>query len=340
MSNNYQVIRERNYLMDNMKAVMLFLVAFGHLLDVYKGETGLEICTMKYIYLFHMPMFAFVTGYFTKNVEKARNNAFNKSLIPYIILQGCYCIMALIMIRIGLASYNSDVFSASLVLPTSAFYYLLAVFFWKLFAKDLSKLRHPFIFSVFMGVCISFTKDTEFHVGYGAVFSLLPFFVLGMICKQEYIEKIRKMPLFAAIGILLIGILPAIYLPYAIHSIRMTYAACGFSNLEGAFYRLVFYIIAILLGIALMRIMPEKKTFFSGIGTAALAVYGGSTFLSPHGYVIIHRLFACLNHRWLNFFAMALYSGVLVWICSWPIFSRVLQWMIDTFTKIIKIETE
>ena len=77
--------KQRDYLMDNIKALLLFLVAFGHTLDVYKGDGGIELYLMKYIYLFHMPMFAFITGYFTKDLDKARNNAVQKSLIPYII---------------------------------------------------------------------------------------------------------------------------------------------------------------------------------------------------------------------------------------------------------------
>ena len=83
---------------------------------------------MQYIYLFHMPMFAFITGYFTKNTEKARNSAVRNVLVPYIFWQLLYIITALLFIRLGLASYNTDVFKPSLLLPSSPLYYLLCVF--------------------------------------------------------------------------------------------------------------------------------------------------------------------------------------------------------------------
>ena len=84
----------RDHLFDNIKALMLFLVPLGHTLDVFIADGNVEEILMKYIYLFHMPIFAFVTGYFTKNLDKARENAVKKCLIPYLVFQGLYILMA------------------------------------------------------------------------------------------------------------------------------------------------------------------------------------------------------------------------------------------------------
>lgn len=35
--------KQRDNMMDNVKALLLFLVAFGHTLDVYKGAGGAEL---------------------------------------------------------------------------------------------------------------------------------------------------------------------------------------------------------------------------------------------------------------------------------------------------------
>lgn len=50
------MLKQRDAMMDNLKALLLFCVAFGHTLDVYKGAGGIELYFMKYIYLFHMPL--------------------------------------------------------------------------------------------------------------------------------------------------------------------------------------------------------------------------------------------------------------------------------------------
>ena len=141
---NSKLTEKRDYLFDNLKALMLFLVVIGHILDPYiERQDSLYRYLMQYIYLFHMPMFAFITGYFTKNTEKARNSAVRNVLVPYIFWQLLYIITALLFIRLGLASYNTDVFKPSLLLPSSPLYYLLCVFVWKVFAADLNSFPLP-----------------------------------------------------------------------------------------------------------------------------------------------------------------------------------------------------
>ena len=327
------MLKQRDAMMDNLKALLLFCVAFGHTLDVYKGAGGIELYLMKYIYLFHMPLFAFITGYFTKNLDKARENAVGKCLTPYLVFQGIYVIMANVMIKLGLAAFNSNVFNSSIIVPSSAFYYLLAVFFWKMFAKDIMKLRCPLIISILLGEVISLTQMDELHIGYGAVFYLLPFFVMGVLCDSEFIKKIRNIPKVVAVIILMLGILPAIYLPYAIHSVRMTYSSVGFGNLEGMAYRLLYYVIAMLMGMALICLMSEKKNIFTNIGKSSILVYAGSTFLAPHGYVLLDKLLSLSSHRIVNLVGMIVYCVCVVLFCSTPVFLQWYNYVINMINK-------
>lgn len=43
MNENNSVKINRDHQMDNIKAVLLFLVAFGHTLDVYKGDWNINM---------------------------------------------------------------------------------------------------------------------------------------------------------------------------------------------------------------------------------------------------------------------------------------------------------
>lgn len=325
--------KQRDNMMDNVKALLLFLVAFGHTLDVYKGAGGAELYIMKYIYLFHMPLFAFITGYFTKNFERARKTAVEKCLMPYLVFQGVYVIMANVMIHAGLASFNSDVFNSSILIPSSAFYYLLAVFFWKIFAKDIMRVKYPLILAVLLGLTVSLTNMDSFHIGYGAVFSLLPFFALGVICDSEHISRIRQMPKWIAVVALAAGVIPAVYLPYAIHSVRMTYASAGFGNIEGIVYRLIFYVTAVIMGAAIICLMPGKETVISNIGKASILVYAGSTFLAPHGYVLIDKICKLSGNRIMNMAGMIIYCMCLVLFCSIPLFLKWYNHILDILNK-------
>lgn len=330
-------MKERDYLFDNIKAVLLFLVAFGHVLDVFidDGKNVIFYTVMKWIYLFHMPLFAFITGYFTKDFDKARENAVRKILIPYLFFQSIYVLVALLMIRLGLASFNLDVFNSSIILPSSAFYYLLAVFIWKLTAKDMMKVRFPILTAWILGIVISFTKYGDFHCGYGAVFSLLIFFVLGMKCDGSMILKIRAIPKTISVLTLLLGWIPAYCFPYAIHSIRLNYSDEGFSNIEGVLWRCCFYCIAIVMGIAVINLVPCKKGVLSKIGQSAILVYAGSTFLSPSLYVLINNYLNLSQNEILNFIGMVIFSLCVVFVCSRDIFDRIYSYIIDKILNII-----
>ena len=315
----------RDYAFDNIRAVMLFLVAFGHTLDVYLSSGAIETDLMKYIYLFHMPMFSFITGYFTKDLEKAHKTAIEKCLIPYLLFQGVYILAAKGMIWAGAATFNSDVFNASLLLPSSAFYYLLAVFFWKLSAQVLFRLRHPLILSVIAALLVSLTPFSDWHTGRGAFFTLIPFFIAGVLCSRAQVERIRRMPKAAAFLIMVLGILPAVFLPYAIHSVRLTYADAGFTAVSGILYRCVFYLTAALMCAAIICLIPGKKLPISGIGQASIVVYAASTFLCPHAYIALRKVLLPELSRPVNMIGMIVFSGIVVWLFSLPVFTRIYQ---------------
>ena len=61
--------RERDYYFDNLKFILIFLVVFGHLVGITYKETQIEKSIYFFIYLFHMPAFIIVSGYFSKNIK-------------------------------------------------------------------------------------------------------------------------------------------------------------------------------------------------------------------------------------------------------------------------------
>ena len=64
--------KERDYYFDNLKAVLIFLVVLGHfLLPIY--DDAFLVVLKRLIYVFHMPLFVFVSGYFSKNIYKNGN---------------------------------------------------------------------------------------------------------------------------------------------------------------------------------------------------------------------------------------------------------------------------
>ena len=74
--------KERDYFFDNLKAVLIFLVVLGHFLLPIRGDNPLVV-VKRLIYVFHMPLFVFISGYFAKKIYK--NGQYNFKKILYLL---------------------------------------------------------------------------------------------------------------------------------------------------------------------------------------------------------------------------------------------------------------
>ena len=60
-------MKKRIYTLDNLKAVLIFLVVLGHLLISFTHATcNSAKYISSFIYSFHMPLFIIISGYFSK----------------------------------------------------------------------------------------------------------------------------------------------------------------------------------------------------------------------------------------------------------------------------------
>lgn len=81
--------KQRDYLFDNYKALLIILVVIGHFIEpAYKNNTLLY--TLKWlIFSFHMPAFIFISGYFSKR-ELSFGTLVRKLAVPYVIYELLY----------------------------------------------------------------------------------------------------------------------------------------------------------------------------------------------------------------------------------------------------------
>ena len=56
------MIKERDYLWDNIKALLICLVVTGHCIEVSAVHHSLTRAVNYWIYSFHMPLFFFLAG--------------------------------------------------------------------------------------------------------------------------------------------------------------------------------------------------------------------------------------------------------------------------------------
>ena len=57
-------MKSRIYFFDNLRALLIFLVVLGHMFEIFVSR--ISDIAYVFIYLFHMPLFVFCSGYFAK----------------------------------------------------------------------------------------------------------------------------------------------------------------------------------------------------------------------------------------------------------------------------------
>lgn len=180
----------REKLFDNVRGILIYLVVLGHLM-AFRREDALIIKGIYYaIYMFHMPAFVFITGYFSKNTERSRDTAVEKFLIPFFVFNTAFTIVDYIVK--GKLSLFTD--SYDFTEPKWGLWFLMACFIWKLLANEFVQMRAGLAVSLAIGLCVPFFPYNDSMLGFGRCIGFLPFFVAGLRFRAEWLEKLRRVP--------------------------------------------------------------------------------------------------------------------------------------------------
>lgn len=162
---------ERNHRLDNFKGLLIFLVVFGHLLELFAGDSRKFLYVL--IYTFHMPSFAFATGYFAKDDPR---RAARYLLLPYLVFQTLYLLFSRYILNYSVEIQYST--------PDWLLWYLLAAFLWILLLP-IFKTEQPGKQALALAATAALALLAGFDAGIGYFLSLsralvlLPFFLLG-----------------------------------------------------------------------------------------------------------------------------------------------------------------
>ncbi|MDD4583653.1 MAG: hypothetical protein PHR60_05635, partial [Eubacteriales bacterium] len=194
ISNN---VPNRSYLFDNMKALLIFIVVSTHYLRATKGFSVPTLSGATYLMFisFDMVIFLFISGYFSKNIEKCRKNAFKNFLFPYIIL---------IVFMYGIRYLIFGHATLNIIKPSLALWYMLVMFYYRFLLKDLIKIKYILLVSFVLSIIAGLVPFLDANLALGRAFGFLPFFLLGYYCKSEHVTKIQNLPKWSTILLLIV----------------------------------------------------------------------------------------------------------------------------------------
>lgn len=163
-------------LIDTLKALLIFLVVFGHLLEPVISGSPLIRDLYKTIYVFHIPAFIFLAGITSRKViQKSR------------LMHLCVLLVVFQVLYVMLASPASEAIVHYSVTPYWLVWFLLSLIFW----RCLVPLFHRFDYPVLLSFVIAFTADQIPFLGYelsaARTLIFLPFFMVGHFYGKEII---------------------------------------------------------------------------------------------------------------------------------------------------------
>ena len=300
---------KRDQYWDSLKLVLMFLVIYGHMIEKYATDGSFNRAMFSFIYLFHMPLFIYISGMFSQFKEKEKyKKGILKLLETYVVFQIIRCVCFSFMEEdISLISF--------LIIPKWTLWYLMSLIFWRLTVLILPKKMlssHPkrillicFIISIIGGFV---PLNSEFSIQRTLTF--LPFFYLGYYSYKIDIKKIiNKIPFVLSWTIpLLIFLFIFFCLNIDLQFLngKSYFWALKESVFTCMWARIAMMASAMVLSVMTMRMMLNK-TIFPKWGEKTLFIYIFHTFIIDIIRLLIKKGYMG-NHECLLF----LYSIVIL----------------------------
>ncbi|MDK0883999.1 acyltransferase family protein [Clostridium perfringens] len=345
---NYLKTQDRNYLIDNSKGLLIFLVVLGHSLEFIRKDYEVARLLYVFIYEFHMPVFVFISGYLSKNVEKGRRNAVRNFLTPFLLFNIIWNLITLIgplFLRGEFTELPSEQ-AFSFFTPGWALWYIFAMFLWKILLPDLLKFKNIFILSVIAGIFVKLSGEFGSYMALSRTITFAPFFLAGYYSSEEKLKRFRKFTRFnilnkvPSILILIIGVLIAlIFVNYSNIADEFFWADRSYSNFNiEIFTGILLYIAVYIIGFAFVyvfiNLMPENQTFLSKIGKNTLSVY----FLHTYFIGSILGLTSLMSSNLGKLLALIVGSLIVTFILSRDCVARFFNNFLDKFNRLLFIK--
>lgn len=180
--------KQRDNFADFLKYFLIWMVVLGHFINLYQRSAGPLGGLYNCIYTFHMPLFVFISGYFSKRMNTYRRKNIDTLLYPFIIFQILNIVYTLI---IPIEPLKNNFFY-----PYHQNWYLIALFWWRLFSPYSQFFKDYVVIgvSVLISLGVGFFPEWSGFLGLYKTAYFLPFFVLGSYCVDltKLLDKLMK----------------------------------------------------------------------------------------------------------------------------------------------------
>ena len=266
---------------DNARWASITLVVVGHGIQrLTKSDYAFDL--YLFIYAFHMPAFAIISGYFSKASPPGRRQMVKlvtDILIPYVILQAIWSLVQ--YLAEGKKGFNPAE-------PHWTLWFLVALAIFRVALPYIVLLRWPLVWSIVFSIGVGYLSSVDSTFSLSRAISLLPFFLLGWQLRQwRIVDRWRALRNrvwgFRAGAIAIFAIWAVVVItcvkPFRAFSLQNwfmyddSYSGLGESEWWSGFVRLGTIALATLLSFCFLALIPRRMTWFTDFGKATMYVY-------------------------------------------------------------------
>lgn len=276
-------IKERDYMFDTFRGLLMLSIPMSHFTkmsgnlysELYLGGGFPQDSLGGWVYItinvFVMQAFMFLSGYFSKKPDRARETAFSTFMWPYLVWTVVYW---------GVRTFFFGNAHLEFLSPPFALWFLFALFFYRYFLKDMVKYQWLLPLSILMYLAAGQIAEFGDFMALGRMVSYFPFFLLGYYCSKErlaYLQQLRNHKIVLAVWGIVLVVISIILCKYgpnvgwyllreSVHSFRMEWWQDTLGRI-GIFFLSSAWIIW------MINVLPSKKNFISYVGMNTMPVY-------------------------------------------------------------------
>lgn len=258
---------------DNAKFILIYCVVLGHLAAAFDVNSGLLDGLHTFIYLFHMPAFLFLSGLLSKrSIGEGRVDKAMTYLVLYLFMKLFrFLVYGFILHKnAGFHLFEEDGVPWFALVLFSSYVLTMAIRSWK--------CSYALAVFVCLGMLAGYDAQLGSFLSAMRLLTFYPFFLAGYYWDTEKLAGLlRRRSIRAASALLLLAVLViCLYRPDFISAGflkgKNSYEALGLLPF-GGICRGIYYVVAMLLIVAVLAVAPEGKSVFSKWGKRSIQVY-------------------------------------------------------------------
>lgn len=264
---------DRDAFFDNAKFFAILLVVVGHSMEPLRDHLRLAAAGYLFIYIFHMPAFIVIAGYFTKNFEASSRKIqrlIGGVVVPYLIFEVVYTAQLFL-------TRPHDPPNWSLLAPVWLDWFLASLFVWRLTSPIWRYIRWPLAVATGVSLLAGLSEFGK-TLGLTRTLQLLPFFVLGMVLRREHFEYLKRPWVrVAAVAVLTVTALTVLFFLYKSSAEwvywRKTLSDRDIDPLYGTAVRAGLLVGTTVITASFLALVPRTRHWFTSLGAGTIYAY-------------------------------------------------------------------